>query len=66
MKQNSLLKTKVANGVCDSACCQQCAECKVIHLEAKGMEVKPNFTQLYAKEAEHYFFYYDLNLKQSS
>jgi len=66
MKQNSLLKTRLVNGSCDSTSCQDCPDCKVIHLEENRTEVKSNFTQLYAKEAEHYFFYYALNLKQGS
>jgi hypothetical protein len=34
-------------------------------MEERRQELKNSSLQLYAKEAEHYFFYYDVNLKQA-
>jgi len=66
MKQNYLIKARESKGSCDSGSCEYCADCKVVNFEEKRMELKSSFSQLYAKEAEHYFFYYGLNLKQGS
>ena len=66
MKQNYLIKTREPKGSCDPRSCEYCADCKAVNFEEKRMELKAGFSQLYAKEAEHYFFYYGLNLKQGS
>ena len=66
MKQNSLIKAHHAKNSCSSAACQECSECKVVNIEEKRTELKANISQLYAKEAENYFFYYALNIKQGS
>ena len=66
MKQNYLSKAREPKGSCDSGSCEYCADCKVVNFEEKRIELKANSSQLYAKEAEHYFFYYGLNLKQGS
>ncbi|MBO9682467.1 MAG: hypothetical protein J7502_07365 [Flavisolibacter sp.] len=65
MKQNVLLKQdRIEEGRAE-ADCLTCCDCKVINMEERRQEVKSSSLQLYAKEAEHYFFYYDVNLKQS-
>lgn len=66
MKQNYLIKAREPKGSCDSGSCKYCADCTVTNFEEKKLESKASYPQLYAKEAEHYFFYYDLNLKQGS
>jgi hypothetical protein len=65
MKQNALLKQDRIEEGCAGAACLTCCDCKVINMEEGRQEVKSPSLQLYAKEAEHYFFYYDVNLKQS-
>jgi hypothetical protein len=66
MKQNFLPKDHEEKQNCDPASCLKCRECKVINFEERRVELKSNSSQLYAKEAESYFFYYALNMKQSS
>lgn len=63
MEQNALLKQERVEEGCAEADCLTCCDCKVINMGEKRHEVKSSL-QLYAKEAEHYFFYYDLNLQQ--
>lgn len=64
MKQNTLLKAGRDEEKCREISCRKCESCKVISIEEK-QEVKNSSLQLYAKEAEHYFFYYDVNIKQA-
>jgi hypothetical protein len=65
MKQNALIKQDRLEEGCAGAACLSCRECKVINMEEHRPELKAPSLQLYAKEAEHYFFYYDVNLKQA-
>ena len=66
MKQNFLPKELEANEKCNVASCLECQDCKVINFDEKKAELKTSSSQLYAKEAENYFFYYALNMKQGS
>jgi hypothetical protein len=66
MKPNYITKGHPAKQNCEAAPCLNCADCKVVNFEEKRTELKANTSQLYAKEAEHYFFYYALNMKQGS
>jgi hypothetical protein len=65
MKQNTLLKAGRDEEKCQEISCRKCQSCKVISMEEKREEQKSNSLQLYAKEAEHYFFYYAVNMKQA-
>jgi len=65
MKQNALLKQDRIEESCAGTACLNCHECKIINMEERRQELKNSSLQLYAKEAEHYFFYYDVNLKQA-
>jgi hypothetical protein len=65
MRQNSLFRNNRSEEKCIGTSCLKCLECKVKNMGERGEELKNNFTQLYAKEAEHYFFYYGLNTKQA-
>jgi hypothetical protein len=51
---------------CDPASCSNCNDCRVVNMEERRGETKASSPQLYAKEAENYFFYYALNMKQGS
>jgi len=64
MKRNILLKERPDKQICDEASCLMCESCKVIRMEERRQEAKNDFLQLYAKEAEHYFFYYALCMAQ--
>jgi len=66
MEQHLLPKEEQQKERCDAPSCRQCPQCKVIDLEERMAELKVNASQLYGKEAENYFFYYALNIKQSS
>jgi hypothetical protein len=66
MKQNYLTKAHPAKDNCVAADCTNCTDSKVVNFEEKRTELKSGTSQLYAKEAEHYFFYYALNMKQGS
>ncbi|HTM92829.1 MAG TPA: hypothetical protein VL095_10435 [Flavisolibacter sp.] len=64
MKQNALLQQDRIEEACAGTGCLTCCDCKVINMEERRQEVKSPSLQLYAKEAEHYFFYYDVNPQQ--
>ena len=66
MKLNYLPNDHEEQEKCDPATCLKCRDCKVINFEERRGEFKNTNSQLYAKEAESYFFYYALNMKQSS
>jgi hypothetical protein len=66
MKQNVLLKERWNEEKCGDGLCRKCPDCKIISMENTGQEPKNVSQQLYAKEAEHYFFYYASNIKQHS
>jgi hypothetical protein len=51
---------------CDTGYCRQCTQCRVVDIEDTRAELRMNSSQLYAKEAENYFFYFGHNMKQSS
>jgi hypothetical protein len=65
MKQKSSTKDHRQDR-CDGASCNRCDDCRVVNLEERRSELKPNPPQLYGKEAEYYSFYYAFNMKQSS
>ncbi|MGZ3844755.1 MAG: hypothetical protein ACXVBJ_02880 [Flavisolibacter sp.] len=62
----TLSKLQQEHEKCDPPSCPNCENCRVINIEDRGGESKASSPQLYAKEAENYFFYYALNMKQSS
>lgn len=62
MKQNTSYDLK--NKECLRASCRSCANCKAINFDDKKPGFKTAPSQLYAKEIENYFFYYDLRIKQ--
>jgi hypothetical protein len=62
MKQSNVLKQRWEEEQCTSSC-PKCENCKVIKLEDRVPELKNSTMQLYAKEAESYFFHYALSLK---
>lgn len=65
MKQNSL-KALLKKASCDPASCNSCPQCKVVNFQDKRTDMKAGISQLYGKEAEHYFFYYAFTMKQGS
>jgi hypothetical protein len=59
MKQkNNLLAHKIKRK-CDAPSCLSCKICSAINYEEARPEWKNDSIQLYAREAEHYFFYYN-------
>ena len=62
MKQNIVLKQYWKSEECAPSC-RKCESCKVINLEDRVPELRNTTTQLYAKEAESYFFYYAPSMK---
>lgn len=64
MKQNTSQQQNKNEEGCEGTACLSCRNCKAIK-EERRPEVKNNFAQLYGKEAEHYFFYYTINIKQA-
>lgn len=62
--EKNLFEGRKLNKKCDSISCQTCANCKAINYEEKKPELKNNSSQLYAKESEHYFFYYAPHIEQ--
>jgi hypothetical protein len=65
MKQNILLEDNRQNERCGKASCDICQNCHAIRSEEKRSEWNSRSFQLYSKEAEHYFFYYDLIITQA-
>ena len=65
MKQNILLTDPVNDKKCSKPSCGRCQNCKVEAFEEDRFGIKNDASQLYAKEAENYFFYYELHMKQS-
>jgi hypothetical protein len=64
MKQNILAKKDGNDAKCERTFCCSCQNCRLVDPGENSYDLKNNSLQLYAKEAEGYFFYFDLTLKQ--
>jgi len=64
MEPNNHLTDHKSKEQCDSATCVFCKQCKVVNYEETRTEWENDSLQLYARELEHYFFYYAAGSKQ--
>jgi hypothetical protein len=64
MKQKMPLKTQSAASKCNTTACSACESCKTVEFEKVGQKPAAETLQLYAKEAENYFFYYAPDFKK--
>jgi hypothetical protein len=55
--KSKLMKRK-GKDKCGTASCRDCHRCALVNYEEPRPEWKNNASQLYATEAEHYFFYF--------
>lgn len=58
MKKETPVKTQKQKEHCCINGCRSCQNCRVAELDEVTEEFKNNSLQLYAREAESYFFYY--------
>jgi hypothetical protein len=55
MKKDTIHNT---NSECGKTSCTSCERCSLVNFEEVRPEIKDRAAQLYATEAEHYFFYF--------
>lgn len=64
MKQKLPGKVQDNQSKCDISSCRSCASCKAVEFEEVRQKPADDSLQLYAREAENYFFYYALAIKK--
>jgi hypothetical protein len=64
MKQKLPAKEHDNGDDCSTNSCRSCQSCKAVEFEELRQKPAGDSLQLYAREAENYFFYYALSIKK--
>ncbi|HWI92179.1 MAG TPA: hypothetical protein VNT20_12940 [Flavisolibacter sp.] len=64
MKQKLPAKEHDNGDECSTNSCRSCQSCKAVEFEELRQKPAGDSLQLYAREAENYFFYYALSIKK--
>jgi hypothetical protein len=64
MKQKMAVKTQNAESKCNTKACNACQSCKAVEFDVVRQKTGGDSLQLYAREAENYFFHYAFAIKQ--